>query len=130
MGVSDSPRKTASFPGQAPIDAYGNGGFRFAEMSHKGSLICLPSQMTAWNVTDVGLLKPQDFALVFEETHPLQFLLLGTGIELVVPPEPVMAAFADAGIGLEPMSTGAAARTYNVLLAERRPVATALFAVD
>lgn len=34
----------ASYPYQVPIDAYGNGGFRFADMSHKGSLLCLPSE--------------------------------------------------------------------------------------
>ncbi|MGH1418353.1 MAG: Mth938-like domain-containing protein [Hyphomicrobiaceae bacterium] len=118
-----------SFPGQAPIDAYGNGGFRFADMSHRGSLICLPSQMTAWAVDDVDLLTPTEFALVFAETKPLELLLLGTGDRLVVPPEPVIEAFQTVGIGLEPMATGAAARTYNVLLAERRPVATALIAV-
>lgn len=35
--------REAHFPGRAPIDAYGNGGFRFAEMSHRGSILCLPS---------------------------------------------------------------------------------------
>ena len=39
------------YPYQAPIDAYGNGGFRFAGMSHKGSLLCMPSGMDAWAVT-------------------------------------------------------------------------------
>ncbi|MHB1111361.1 MAG: Mth938-like domain-containing protein, partial [Devosia sp.] len=38
------------YPYQAPIDAYGNGGFRFAGMSHRGSLLCLPTGMRAWNV--------------------------------------------------------------------------------
>ena len=35
--------RKAHFPGRAPIDAYGNGGFRFAGMSHRGSILCLPS---------------------------------------------------------------------------------------
>jgi uncharacterized protein len=47
-----------------------------------------------------------------------------------MPPEPVRKQFADAGIGLEPMSTGAAARTYNVLLAEGRDFGAGLIAVD
>ena len=34
------------YPGRAPIDAYGNGGFRFAGMSHRGSLLILPPACT------------------------------------------------------------------------------------
>ena len=36
------------YPRQVPIDAYGNGGFRFAGLSHRGSLLCLPGGMFAW----------------------------------------------------------------------------------
>ena len=57
-------------------------------------------------------------------------MLLGTGTEHRMPPEPVAKLFAEAGIGLEPMSTGAAARTYNVLLAEGRDFGAGLIAVD
>ncbi len=38
----------------APIDGYGKGGFRFGGMSHRGSLLCLPSGIWAWPVTDAG----------------------------------------------------------------------------
>ena len=41
--------QAAFYPGRAPIDAYGNGGFRFAEMSHRGSLLCLPSGIYGWD---------------------------------------------------------------------------------
>ena len=41
----------ARYPGSAPIDAYGNGGFRFADMSHRGSILLLPSGIQAWSVT-------------------------------------------------------------------------------
>uniref|UniRef100_UPI0019535063 hypothetical protein n=1 Tax=Stenotrophomonas maltophilia TaxID=40324 RepID=UPI0019535063 len=40
--------RDAHFPGRAPIDAYGNGGFRFADMSHRGSILCLPSGIHGW----------------------------------------------------------------------------------
>ena len=36
----------------------------------------------------------------------------------------------ETGLALEAMDTGAACRTYNVLLAEGRPVGAALVAVD
>lgn len=119
----------ARYPYQAPIDAYGNGGFRFADMSHRGSILCLPDGIHAWDVTDPQGLAPGHFQRVLDARSRVGFLLLGTGVRQVWPNKAIKQAFADAGIGLETMDTGAAARTYNVLLAERRPVAAALIAV-
>lgn len=115
-------------PGLHLIDAYGNGGFRFGEMSHKGSILAMPAGVFAWPPADAAALCPDDFALVFEGADA-EFLLLGTGEMHVRPPEAVREAFRAAGIGLDIMATGAAARTYNVLVAERRKVAAALIAV-
>ena len=119
----------ASFPGRAPIDAYGNGGFRFAEMSHQGSILCLTDGVFAWDVNEADDLALAHFQPIMEALAPPAFLLLGTGAKQVFPPFEVRRAFLDVGLGLEPMDTGAAARTYNVLLAEQRPVAAALIAV-
>jgi uncharacterized protein len=119
---------SARYPGRAPIDAYGNGGFRFAGMSHRGSILCLPSGIRSWSPADpldVGSLTP-----ALAEKEAMHLLLLGTGATQSFPVPDVWRAFADAGIGLEPMTTGAACRTYNVLLAEGRPVGAALVAVD
>jgi uncharacterized protein len=101
----------AHYPGQAPIEAYGNGGFRFAGMSHKGSLLCLPSGVFAWPVAGIGDLVPSDFSRVFADRGRVSFVLLGAGPTLVRPAPAVRQAFADAGIGLEIMDTGAACRT-------------------
>lgn len=120
-----------SYPYQVPIDAYGNGGFRFADMSHKGSLLCLPSGIRAWSTAVFPAdLTPDDFAAVFAEADRIDVLLLGTGAAHVMPAPNVRAACAEAGIGIEPMTTGSAARTYNILLGERRKVAAALIAVE
>lgn len=119
----------AAFPGQAPIDAYGNGGFRFAEMSHRGSVVCLPSGIYAWDLTQPEAFDRAAAASILGALEPPSFLLLGTGVRQVFPSLDIRRAFLDAGIGLEPMDTGAACRTYNVLLAEKRPVAAALIAV-
>lgn len=118
------------YPGRAPIDAYGNGGFRFAGMSHRGSILCLPSGISAWEPAQIEHLSLQAFAKVLAARSEIGMLLLGTGADLVHPGVEVRNALADAGVGLEPMDTGAACRTYNVLLAEGRPVAAALLAVD
>ncbi|MEO1793864.1 MAG: MTH938/NDUFAF3 family protein [Pseudomonadota bacterium] len=122
--------QTPRFPGRAPIDAYGNGGFRFAEMSHRGSLLCLPDGIYAWDVTDAAELSLATLRPVLARLSPPEFLLLGTGTSQVFPDVDVRRAFIDAGVGLEPMDTGAAARTFNVLLGEGRPVAAAMIAVD
>jgi uncharacterized protein len=121
---------SARYPGRAPIDAYGNGGFRFADMSHRGSILCLPSGIYAWGPTDAGQLGAASFAAVFAERQQLSLLILGTGRRQVIPGPELRRAFTDVNIALEAMDTGAAARTYNVLLAEGRPLGAALIAVD
>jgi uncharacterized protein len=123
-------QSSAHFPGQAPIDAYGNGGFRFADMSHRGSILCLPSGIYAWPPTRPSELGPDAFAPVLAEKGALGLLLLGTGSRQHLPGAEVRRVFAEARIGLEVMDTGAACRTYNVLLAEGRPAGAALLAVE
>jgi uncharacterized protein len=121
-----SPR----YPGRAPIDAYGNGGFRFAQMSHRGSILCLPSGVYAWPPSSPDQIEPAALVPVLAEKDSLGLLLLGTGLRQQFPNTAVRLAFGAAGIALETMDTGAACRTYNVLLAEGRPVGAALLAVD
>jgi len=117
---------TAFFPGRATIDAYGNGGFRFAGMSHRGSILLLPGGIHAWRHGEE--LSPEDFAMVFAARGEIDMFLLGTGAEMRRPPKPVREAFASRGLGLDFMNTGAAVATYNILLAENRKVAAALVA--
>lgn len=122
--------REAHFPGRAPIDAYGDGGFRFAEMSHRGSILCLPSGVHGWEPAQPLTLVQDDFALVIAEAAEIDILLVGTGPDLKPLPAALRARMREAGISAEPMSTGAAVRTYNVLLAEDRLVAAALIAVE
>lgn len=121
--------RDAHFPGRAPIEAYGNGGFRFADMSHRGSILCLPSGIHGWQPADQGRLTPADFEAVAAEAEGIEILLVGTGMDLKPLPAEIRAALREKGISADPMSTGAAVRTYNVLLAEDRAVAAALIAV-
>lgn len=122
--------REAHFPGRAPIDAYGNGGFRFADMSHKGHLLTAPSGIYGWQPTDADSLAISDFARILEESAQIQVLLVGTGKVLRPLGKLLREAFREAGITAEPMATGAAVRTFNVLLAEDRAVAAAFLAVD
>lgn len=121
--------RDAHFPGRAPIDAYGNGGFRFADMSHRGSLLCLPSGVHGWDVKEGDPLTVDAFAKVLADAGEIEVLLVGTGQNLKPLPAALKAALKARGIASDPMSTGAAVRTYNIMLSESRAVAAALIAV-
>lgn len=121
--------RKAHFPGSSPIDAYGNGGFRFADMSHRGSLLFLPSGIHAWDATADSELTAELFAPVLAETARIEVLLIGTGKEMRFIPPALRDALREKGIVCDPMNTGAAVRTYNILLAESRAVAAALIAI-
>lgn len=121
--------RQAHFPGRAPIDSYGNGGFRFAEMSHRGSLLMLPSGIYGWDMVEGDPLTADYFQRVFEEAAAIEVILVGTGKEIRPLPAALKAKFKEHAISSDPMSTGAAIRTYNIMLAESRAVAAALIAV-
>ena len=120
----------ACYPGRAPIDAYGNGGFRFAGMSHRGSILCLPSGIYAWPPTRAEDISLDSLQPALTERDVLGLLLIGSGRTGVLPALDLRQGFAEFGVAVEAMDTGAACRTYNVLLAEARPVAAALIAVE
>ena len=116
-------------PRQALIDAHGGGGFRFAGMSHRGSLLCLPSGIWAWPVAAPVALTDEALALVFAAAGDLDFFILGTGAEPWIAPDPLRVRFREAHISLDTMTTAPAVRTYNVMLMEDRRVGAGLIAV-
>ena len=117
-------------PGQAVLEAYGDGGFRFAGLSHRGGLMSLPSGMYAWEMPAGRGFVEADFADLFLETSPVDLCLIGTGLEMRPLPEALRWRFRERRIQVDTMQTGHAVRTYNILLAENRRVAAALIAVD
>lgn len=118
------------YPYQVGIDAYGNGGFRFAEMSHRGSPLCLPTGMQAWGVTGSRDLSLETLAGILAIGDQIDVLVLGMGEDIAGVPAVLRDALREQGIGIEIQSTGSAVRTYNVLMDEGRAVAAALIAVD
>ena len=121
--------RKAHFPGRAPVDSYGNGGFRFADMSHRGSLLMLPSGIYGWDMDEGDPLTIENFQRVFEEASAIEFLLVGTGRDIRPLPAELKTQLRQHAVSSDPMSTGAAVRTYNIMLAESRAVAAALIAV-
>jgi uncharacterized protein len=116
-------------PRQALIGAHGSGGFRFAGLSHRGSLLCLPDGIWAWPVGDAAALSEEAFARVFAQAGELDFFVLGTGAAPWIAPEPLRVRFRTAQVSLDTMTTAAAVRTYNVMLMESRRVGAGLIAV-
>jgi uncharacterized protein len=115
-------------PYQAPIEAYGNGGFRFAGLSHRGSLLCLPDGIWAWAVAAASDLAPATLGLVFERATRLDLFILGTGRDTWTVSPLLREAFRQYSLKCEAMPTRAAIRTYNVLVVEGRRVAAGLIA--
>ena len=117
-------------PGRHLVDAYGNGGFRFAEMSHRGSILALPSGIRAWAPRRAADITPESVDPILADAAEIDFVLVGTGLEISAVADAVRRRLSEAGLGIDIMQTGAAARTYNILVAENRKVAAALIAVD
>jgi uncharacterized protein len=111
--------------GRQVLERYGASGFRVAGVVHRGSILVFPDRTEPWAAVSTA-------SITFESLAPLvahggvQILLLGLGRSMGAVPIGLRSALRSAGIILEPMDTGAACRTYNVLVAEERRVAAAL----
>jgi uncharacterized protein len=123
-------RDSPHLPHPAPIEAYGRGGFRFADMSHRGSLLCLPDGIWPLPATRPAEITEDVLALVLDSAAHVEVCLIGSGRDPWIVPEPLRRRLRERGIAVEAMTTGAAVRTYNILLGERRRVAALLIAVD
>lgn len=117
-------------PHPAAIDAYGAGGFRFAGMSHRGSLMCLPNGIWAIDVAKPAAIGDSELELALSSTPPIEHLLIGTGRDSWFVPRALAARLRAHGIVVEAMMTGPAIRTYNQLLGEGRRIGALLIAVE
>ena len=117
-------------PRPALIEAHGGGGFRFAGMSHRGSLLCLPDGIWAWPVATPLALSEEMLSRVFARADQLDFFVLGTGDTAWLVPDSLRARFRDGHISFDTMTTGPAVRTYNVMLMESRRVGAGLIAIE
>lgn len=124
-GRADAPH----LPRPAPIDAYGDSGFRFGGMSHRGSLLCFPDGIWAWPVNNIAELSASALEAAFDRAGNLDFFLIGAGRDPWVLSEGLRNRFRELSLSVDSMPTGAAVRTYNILLAENRRVGAGLIAI-
>ena len=116
-------------PGRHAIEGYGSGGFGFAGMSHRGSILATPSGIRAIDARQVADVNPDMLApLLAEPAGAVNLLVIGTGAGFVLPPRALRDLLKARGIGVDPMATAHAVSTYNILLGEGRPVAALLLA--
>jgi len=111
------------------IQGYGDGGFRIAGQDYVGSVIVTALETSAWDVTTVDTIDIDNLLRVLKRVPDLTVLLLGTGLKMVPPATDLRTKLREDGVGLEFMDTGAACRTFNVLLAEERSAAAALLSI-
>jgi uncharacterized protein len=118
------------YPYQAVIEGYGSGGFRFAGMSHRGSLLCLPTGMHAWEATSAAEISFANLQPVCDAADQIDVLLVGLGMDIAGFDKSIRQALRQRNIIVEAIATGGAVRTYNILIGENRAVGAALIAVE
>ena len=120
---------TPAVQGLNLIDSYGPDRFRVRGAIYRGSLIVTAGQVLPWPVTEIGTLTLDAFVPVRKMVPPIEVLLLGTGARTALVPSMLRKEIRAAGIAMDIMHTGAACRTFNVLMMEGRHAAAALIAV-
>ena len=105
-----------------PVDGYGPGFFRVGGVVRQGAVLILPGAVSAWD--GYAAVAP-----ILRAAGGIDILILGTGSEIGHSPAAFRTQLEGAGIGVEPMASAAACRTYNVLLSEGRRVGAALLPV-
>lgn len=122
---------TPAIPGDRQVIAsYGPQLFRISGQIHTSSIIVFPDRTIGWPVASIDAVTAESFAAIREAVPPVEVLLLGVGSRNVPVPAALRRELREAGIVLDSMDTGAACRTYNVLMAEDRRVAAALIALS
>ena len=118
------------FEGRNIIQSYGNGKFQISDKKYDHSVLVFPDQIIPWSPIDTNNLIVDDFKKVLTVGPIVELLLLGCGKTTWFLPLPLRDELKEMGLVLEPMDTGAACRTFNVLLGENRRIAAALMLVD
>jgi len=116
--------------GRQIIQSYGDHGFKVSGVTYDSPIVVLPAATRNWNApASFSALQESDFSALAEKADDIDVVLLGTGAKGEFFPPALRAALKQKGLVIEVMDTGAACRTYNVLMAEGRRVAAALMPV-
>jgi uncharacterized protein len=125
-------RFDAFAPGAHAIEAFGAGGFRFAGLSHVGSILATPKGVSAVPAQSLAEVDDAALARLYGELAAapryVEFVVIGAGAKMALAPRALGLSLKSRGLRFEAMATGPAARVYNVMLGEGRRVAALLIA--
>ena len=130
MAQTPAPPSSSEPRARRVIEAYGDGGFRIGGEIYRGSILVVPDGAQAWPITAVADLTVDSLAPILAVEPVPAILLIGCGKGAALIPPALRQALRAKGVVIDAMDTGAACRTYNVLLSEERRVAAALIAVE
>jgi uncharacterized protein len=111
------------------INAYGDGGFRITGKHWTESVLVFPSMTLRWGIADISDINAASLEPVFAADPAVELLLIGCGPNMVFINKALRAELRARGLVIEALDTGAACRTYNLLMGEGRRVAAALIPV-
>jgi uncharacterized protein len=107
------------------VRAYSNGELRINDQRIQASVI-VSAQTLSVEPTLIAMMDLTDALATTLRAMDPELVLLGTGSRQIFPSAAFSTGFLAVGIGFESMDTGAACRTFNVLVAERRRVVAVL----
>lgn len=110
--------------GRNLFTGYGRDYVEINETRHERSLAVAPERFIDWGGQGFDALRPEDFAALLDLAP--EIVVFGTGGRLRFPAPALTAPLAAARVGFEVMDTGAACRTYNILMTEGRRVVAAV----
>ncbi|MGH1376452.1 MAG: Mth938-like domain-containing protein [Alphaproteobacteria bacterium] len=112
--------------GQQIIQSYAQSRFKVSGETYDSAIIVSPERTVAWDVHDVDTLQVDDFSSLIACKGQHDVVLLGVGKTMMAIPAELRLSLKKQGLNVDFMDTGAACRTYNVLMAEGRRVVCAL----
>jgi uncharacterized protein len=112
--------------GRQVIESYDGHGFKINGAPHIGSVIIWPEDAVGWTATSLAEASAGSLDPIFAVDPRIEILLIGTGARFALVPATLKGTLQQHRIAVESMDTGAACRTYNVLMSEDRRVAAAL----
>ena len=116
--------------GRQVIESYGGGSFKISGERYAHSVLVQADETLVWAVTGWEQVEAGPLLALGGDVDRPKTLLIGTGAKQHFPSRAFRQELRAAGLVIETMNTGAACRTYNVLMAEGRDVAAALIALE
>jgi uncharacterized protein len=127
IGQESTMKLTDELTGPAnAIRGFSPGAIRIGEQTfNRSCIVAANALITDWPPQSIAELRIEHLDAVLA-LRP-EIVLLGTGLRQQFPDRQLLASMLARRVGIEVMDTGAACRTYNVLMGEQRRVIAALF---